>query len=101
MDLLDKFPDLEFEPAEVFEWRPDEAVVTYDPRRIDTAKGRLQLLHEIGHARLGHQSVPDASHYAMERAAWEMAKDLAARYQIRINHLMITRQLQELRQLGY
>ena len=45
MDLLSAFPDLKFEPATSFEWQPAVGVVTYNPKRVETAKGRLQLLH--------------------------------------------------------
>lgn len=34
MELINNFPYLSFEAADVFAWRPHDRVVTYDPKRV-------------------------------------------------------------------
>lgn len=44
---------------------------------------RLQLLHELGHAILGHREFwTDVERIKIERAAWEKARELAEQYNI-------------------
>jgi hypothetical protein len=55
LDFLEHFTDQTFIPGRYFMWSPNTKTITYDSRRINTNNGRLALLHEIGHARLGHR----------------------------------------------
>lgn len=58
--------------------RPDLAPITLEQNYY-----LLQLLHEVGHALLGHRSFQtDLERVRMERAAWDQAKTLCVRYQI-------------------
>lgn len=85
--LLDRtsmdFADITFEPGERFEWRPTSRTVIYDP---DDPFFEAHLLHEIGHAVLGHSEYDrDIDLIAMERDAWQHARlELAPRYQANI-----------------
>ena len=101
MEIILNFPELKFECADVFMWEPENHVVTYDPKRIESERGKFMLLHEIGHARLDHYETADALLYRIEREAWDEARTLALRFGVKVDHLFISRKLRELRRLGY
>ena len=79
------FPDVNFVAGKTFCWSPANRQVVYQPQ----AKGRTacySLLHELAHARLGHQRYKlDFELVELEVAAWEEAKVLAGRYQLSID----------------
>jgi hypothetical protein len=90
MDFLKNFNDQRFVPGRYFMWSPNTRSITIDTRRIDTNNGRLALLHEIGHARLGHRIYKyDMELLRMEMEAWDIARDLAPRYGVHINEAHI------------
>ncbi|MCA9323711.1 ImmA/IrrE family metallo-endopeptidase [Candidatus Saccharibacteria bacterium] len=63
--------------ADTFYWSPSDKTVYYDSRD-STTEGLWALLHETGHALLGHtQYYSDIELVQMEVAAWEKAKELA------------------------
>lgn len=84
-ELRAHFPDLTFTPGKQFVWSPETQEVFYK----QTAKGQKQswsLLHETGHALLGHtQYRADIELLKMELAAWEKARQLAKEYDIKIS----------------
>ena len=62
---------LEFQPGDKFGWDPTNCLITYAPEFKNAAQ---LILHEYGHARLGHQSYnQDVKLIEMERAAWDEA----------------------------
>jgi len=71
--------DITFVAGEHFEWSPSKRTITYDP---DDAYLDAHLLHELGHALLGHSGYErDIDLIAMERDAWQKAKvELADMY---------------------
>jgi predicted Zn-ribbon and HTH transcriptional regulator len=76
-ELAKIMPDIRFLPGERFSWSPVERKITYTSDQIE-ADGRYALLHETGHAMLGHSSyTTDVELLKMEVAAWEKAKELA------------------------
>ena len=76
-ELAKIMPDVHFSPGERFSWSPAERKITYTPEQIE-ADGRYALLHETGHAMLGHSNyTTDVELLKMEVAAWEKAKELA------------------------
>lgn len=78
IDQLSKMlPDIRFSPGERFCWSPSDRTITYAPDQIE-ADGRWALLHETGHAILGHKSYnTDYELLKLEVEAWEKAKELA------------------------
>lgn len=101
MELLDQFPEFHFRPDRWFVWSPADRTISYDPKRIETDQGRVALLHEIGHALLGHTPPLDRDRYQVERDAWDVARLLATKLGVRVPERYIARQLSELRHLGY
>ena len=74
---------LNFTQGTTFGWDYSTHTVTYDPSR---RKCDAYLLHEVGHAILGHQGYQtDTQLLEMERAAWDKARELADMYQIIID----------------
>lgn len=70
-----------------FYWEPKSTTVFYDSLQKD---GPQLLLHELGHALLGHGTYDkDIELIAMERAAWERALALGSQYRVGIPADMI------------
>lgn len=76
VQLEAEYPEIKFRLGRKFAFRP--------PRTIFFAEGsRLELLHELGHARLEHNFyATDPERLKMERAAWNEAKKLCECYGI-------------------
>ena len=73
---------LNFTKGTTFGWDYSTHTVTYDPSR---RKCDAYLLHEVGHAILGHRGYQnDTQLLEMERAAWDKAQELA-----NIHHVVI------------
>ena len=74
---------LTFQTGEVFQWNHTACAITYNPT-VENAP--LYLLHEYSHALLRHKNYQhDIDLIKMERAAWDMAKSIAPRYDTTIN----------------
>ena len=72
-------------PGDTFYWSPKNNTVYYDSSN-KTVEGIWALLHESGHARLGHtQYYSDIELVLMEVDAWENAKELARLVNIEID----------------
>lgn len=79
------FPDLSFVAGDSYCWSPATRQVFYR-QGDDPATDVYSLLHEVGHGSLEHANYHlDFELVELEVAAWERARDLAARYNIRIN----------------
>ena len=79
--LVDKlkvdYPDFCFRKGRKFAFRPPRTIVIGPKEPHDS----LLLLHEVGHAILGHQDFrTDARRIKMEREAWEKARELCVKY---------------------
>jgi hypothetical protein len=74
-------PSVTFVLSDTFSWSPDIKTIQYDP-----SGHTAELLHEVGHAILGHSSYTlDISLLRMEREAWDIAsKELSAKYLVPI-----------------
>lgn len=91
MNFLDNFPDQTFVAGRIFLWSPNTRTIIYDERRLNTNNGKLALLHEIGHARLGHRIYNyDMELLRMEMEAWDVARELAPKLDISIDEDHIT-----------
>lgn len=77
-ELQTRFPALSFVSGKQFYWSPGTGEISYEAG----ARGKQaawSLLHETGHALLGHISYEaDFELVRLEIAAWERAKELAA-----------------------
>lgn len=75
------YPDLTFQPNSKFSWQPSKKMVLYEP-----GGNYAELLHEVGHALLNHQSYArDIELLDMERNAWEKARLLATTLELTIS----------------
>lgn len=81
--LIADFPTITFTPGERFHWHPETGTISY----IEASNDFASLLHEIGHAALGHVNFKrDIELIEMERDAWHYAVEtLAHRYDIQID----------------
>lgn len=82
-NLVSDFPDITFVSGERFHWHPETQTISY----IETSDDFASLLHEVGHAALGHANFTrDIELIEMERDAWQYAVEtLARRYDMAIN----------------
>jgi hypothetical protein len=84
-ELRVEFSNLRFVSGKQFYWSPESNEVFYN----SAARGqqaRWSLLHETGHALLGHTSYKaDYELVRLEVAAWDQAKQLAKQFQLTIN----------------
>lgn len=88
IDLVDKlrqaYPTLQFVASGTFRWQPNGKCIHYDPDQI--AYTPESLLHELGHALLGHNDYrSDMDLLCKERDAWNMAYQLAKGYSVIVN----------------
>jgi two-component SAPR family response regulator len=83
--LQAEFPKLRFVAAKQFYWSPESGEIFYN----QGARGQQamwSLLHETGHALLGHKSYEaDFELIRLEVAAWERAQQLAERHALTID----------------
>ncbi|MDO4612309.1 MAG: hypothetical protein Q4B29_02535 [Candidatus Saccharibacteria bacterium] len=77
--IISDFPEFTFKTGSRFSFRPPRTIY-YIPEAED---GELLLLHELGHALLGHYDFKtDIERLKMECAAWEKARELADGYDV-------------------
>lgn len=81
-DLIDqlqaKFPDIRYVAGEQFSWSPETNEIFYSTETAGT-RADWSLLHETGHALLGHKNYQaDYELVRLEVAAWQKAKQVAA-----------------------
>jgi hypothetical protein len=82
--LQQDFPAFRFTLGEAPCWSPSSKQIAYQSK--DTATARLSVLHELGHALLGHETYhSDASLLQKETSAWSKAVALAKQYGIAID----------------
>lgn len=82
--LRQDFPELRFRAGKRFKYQFPGMVQYERPEtaELNTEFG-LQVLHEVGHARLEHKNFStDPERLKMEREAWEEARRLCGRYNI-------------------
>jgi hypothetical protein len=77
------YPDLRFIESAHFAWHAGRGNVTYQKAGKNTQHSMWALLHELGHALLGHKDyIHDIELLQLEVAAWDKARQLAAHYGI-------------------
>lgn len=78
-------PHVTFIDDTAFTWSPENQSVHFQRDSLDDVHGQARLLHEVGHALLGHTSYQtDFSLLTMELEAWECAKKVATQLGIKI-----------------
>lgn len=88
--LQKDFPDLRFVQGRKFAFRPPRTVVM----GAEEGAVELLLLHEVGHAVLGHYDFKlDVERLKMELAAWEKARELAKIYGVEFDDEMMEAEL--------
>lgn len=83
-----KYPSLKFRIGKQFSWSPETSEIIY--KDISTRKSTWSLLHETGHALLGHASYKaDFELLRLEIAAWQRAREIAQELDVTIdeNHI--------------
>jgi hypothetical protein len=75
--LRAQFPDLRFTAGQQFSWSPENSEIIYKSG-ASGQQATWSLLHETGHALLGHKTYgADFELLQLEVAAWEKAKQVA------------------------
>ena len=83
--LRTSLPGLCFTAGKTFYWSPQTKEVFYNETATDK-KSKWSLLHETGHALLGHTTYTrDVELLKMEMAAWDKARELAKQFDIVID----------------
>ncbi|MEK7471738.1 MAG: hypothetical protein AAB624_00650 [Patescibacteria group bacterium] len=84
-DIVRAFPELNFECGKSLSWNPTTASISYPD--IDNTDVVYGLIHEIAHAKLGHDSfIHDIELLKMERDAWNQASEIAeSKFGLKIN----------------
>lgn len=84
--LKTSFPDLDFTAGETFCWSPETHEVFYKEQTGNDPRPEWSLLHETGHALLGHTSYKaDIELLKIEMAAWQKALELGTKFGISID----------------
>ncbi len=84
--LCAQFPQVTFQASDSFYWSPRKQLVHYSEKALEDVMGLWSLLHEVGHATLGHQSFSsDFELLEFEVAAWAKARILAQTYGLSIS----------------
>ncbi|HUD10390.1 MAG TPA: hypothetical protein VMR28_01815 [Candidatus Saccharimonadales bacterium] len=82
--LSKDFPTVHFQTGKSFRWAPNQKEITY--RQDGKSNGAWTILHELGHALLGHKNYnSDFELLKLEVAAWGKAQELQIKYSQRIN----------------
>lgn len=75
------YPDLQFIESAHFAWHAGKKHVSYKKASKNAMHDMFALLHELGHAILGHKDYThDIELLQLEVAAWEEARGLASVY---------------------
>ena len=70
-----------FRASDHFRWSPLTGTIHFDQHNLDHISGVWSLLHELGHALLGHKGYDtDIDLLKLERAAWDKAVELSRGY---------------------
>lgn len=89
-DLKKHFPNLNFTAGEQFYWSPKTDKIFYAIDGENDERDSWSLLHETGHALLGHTTFKtDFELLKLEVEAWQKAQELAPDFGLKIdpNHI--------------
>ncbi|MEX0668309.1 MAG: hypothetical protein WD061_01045 [Candidatus Saccharimonadales bacterium] len=89
-EIILHYPNLKFAGGSYFVWSPKISTIFFDESEYNTSRGRLALLHEIGHAELEHSGYSsDISLLNMEIDAWDFAADKAEEFGVFVDEAHI------------
>lgn len=81
------FPSLSFQEGPAASWSPSKRQITYSNSGDSHEANAWSVLHELGHALLGHEDYEsDVSLLQKETEAWMRATALATSYDLAISH---------------
>ncbi len=81
--IADDYPQFNFRSADIFYWSPKNGCVCYIEDQLFDLDGIFQLLHELGHALLGHRYFNSSIHLLkIEAEAWQKATIVAKNYDL-------------------
>ncbi|HUB93012.1 MAG TPA: hypothetical protein VMB52_00755 [Verrucomicrobiae bacterium] len=84
-NIRSDYPDLEFIESNRFLWHSQKKYVSFT-MNMHSEQGPWTLLHELGHALLGHNDYRyDIELLQLEAAAWYKAHELSENYGLKIN----------------
>ena len=84
--LEEDYPRLRFVASNRFSWHAGKQLISYSETALHNTRGEWALLHELGHALLGHTDYTnDMELLRIEIAAWDKARELSNNYRLRIN----------------
>ncbi len=89
-NLTARFPELRFSAGAEFCWSPESQEIFYRAGASNSSRDIWSLLHETGHALLGHRNYQaDFELLQLEIAAWAKARVIAQELNIEIdeNHI--------------
>lgn len=80
------YPRLIFVASSRFSWHAGRQHISYTDASLEDIRGIWAILHELGHALLGHiDYASDVELVNIEVAAWDRARTLAATYGLAID----------------
>lgn len=80
------YPDLSFIESAHFSWHAGRKHVSFKKTGANSEHNLWALLHELGHALLGHTDYThDIQLLQLEVAAWDKARELASKYAVSID----------------
>lgn len=84
--LAEDYPYISFTAGRSLHWSAEDSSISYPINNLDES-GLAGLLHEVGHARLGHKIyISDMDLVIKEREAWNEALKLSKRYGVSITN---------------
>ena len=85
-DIKALYPKLKFKSSDSYYWSPETNEICYREDMDNDDVAKWSLLHETGHALLGHKSY-DADYMLvrLEVEAWQKAKDIGKDLKIKIS----------------
>ncbi len=84
--LRGDYPELTFVVSSRFSWHAGSKHVSYTETSLQDVRGIWAILHELGHALLGHTDyMSDVELLTIEVAAWDKARELAHTYGLTID----------------
>ncbi len=82
--LIREYPNITFVIGDRFTWAPSKNTIYYLPE--GSREGEFALLHELGHATLGHNGYKrDIELLKLEVEAWAAASGIGKKYSIKID----------------
>ncbi|MDR1300562.1 MAG: hypothetical protein LBK50_02535 [Candidatus Nomurabacteria bacterium] len=88
--IIADFPEFTFKKSQRSHWSHEKNTVFYSDE--------IELLHELGHALLGHKYTDsDVDLLKKERAAWTKARELAKKYRVKLSDDMVEERLDSYR----